>query len=228
MLNAAVVDSATKKIAAGLYYNFIHASPSRTLFNLQGGGTFELEETVKTHEVGLSLAYPLFNVVHLGVTAKYINIGVDQPDDTPEELEDDGDDGFTMDIGAVIRPLPALHLGVVYTNAIPIEHSYYPRQLGMGVAYALGASFLAEFDAVLDFDRGDELKASYHGGGELFLGQSYALRAGGMHDTYRDATYVTAGLGLVTSKIALDFGLRQMVDGGAETMIAFSTRIFLQ
>jgi len=227
LMNVAVVDSATKTIAAGLYYSYIHASPSRTFYRLTGP-EYSLEETIQTHEVGLSLAYPLFNLVHIGLTGKYINVDVEQPDDTPDELTDDTDDGFTMDIGAILKPLPSLNLGVVYSNAIPIDNPSYTRQLGMGIAYALGASFLAEFDAVLDFDKGDEVKTSYHGGGELFLGGSYALRGGGMYDSYRKATYVTAGLGLVASKIALDFGLRQMVEGGAETMVAFSTRVFLQ
>jgi hypothetical protein len=49
-----------------------------------------------------------------------------------------------------------------------------------------------------------------------------------MHDTYRQATYASGGLGFVTNKLGFDFGLRQMVDGGAETLIAFSVRLFVQ
>jgi len=227
LVHASVVDSATKTIAAGLYYSYVHATPERTLYNLQGGGTFDLKETIDTHEAGLALSYPLANLVHLGVTSKYVNIGVDQPEDTPEAVQTDGDSGFTMDIGMIVTPFPGFNLGVVYANAIPIEHPDYTRQLGMGVAYAMGTKFLAEFDVVLDFDRSEETKASYHGGGELFLGGSFALRGGVMHDTGREATYATGGLGLVTKNLALDFGLRQMVDGGAESLLAFSARLFL-
>jgi hypothetical protein len=227
LVNVSVVDSATKRIAAGLFYSFMHATPSRTLA-MPGKTTFSLEETISAHETGLALSYPLADLIHLGLTGKYVKIDIEQPDDTPAEVEDDGDSGFTMDFGAVVKPLPSLNLGVVYTNAVPIENTAYTRQLGLGIAYALGTKFLAEFDAVLDFDRGDEVKASYHGGAELFLGTSYALRGGAMHDTFREATYVTGGLGVVAKKLALDFGLRQMVDGGAETMLAFSVRLFLQ
>jgi hypothetical protein len=227
LVNVSVVDSATKRIAAGLFYSFMHATPSRTLA-MPGKTTFSLEETLSGHETGLALSYPLANLIHLGMTGKYVKVSVEQPEETPAEVQDDGDSGFTMDFGAVLKPLPSLNLGVVYTNAIPIEHTAYSRQLGMGIAYAVGTKFLAEFDAVLDFDRAEELKASYHGGAELFLGTSYAIRGGAMHDTIREATYVTGGLGVVAKKIALDFGLRQMVDGGAETMVAFSVRLFLQ
>jgi hypothetical protein len=100
--------------------------------------------------------------------------------------------------------------------------------LGMGVAYAFGTRLLAEFDAVLDFDRAESVKASYHGGIEVFLAERYAIRGGVLHDTIRDGTFVTGGLGFVSRKIGLDFGLRQMVDGGAETLVAFSVRLFLQ
>jgi hypothetical protein len=227
LLHASVVDSATKRIAAGLYYNFIHASPSRTL-----QGNTKLEETLKTHEVGLALAYPLAQLLHLGLTGKYVTIDIEQTlenDGTvPPEAKNEGDSGFTMDIGAVIKPLPALNLAVVYANVIPIENSQYNRQLGFGVAYALGTRFLAEFDTVLDFDKAEEVKVSYHGGAELFLGAFYGFRGGVMYDTFREATYVSGGFGIVAKKIALDFGLRQMVDGGAESMVAFSVRLFLQ
>ena len=55
----------------------------------------------------------------------------------------------------------------------------------------------------------------------------FALRGGVIFDTKADNTYVTGGLGFVYKKIGLDFGMRQMVDGGAETLIAFSIRMFL-
>lgn len=228
LLHASVVDSVTKKLAAGLYYSFVYAQPSRTL-PLAGGKTFTLEETLSTHEAGLALAYPLGDMFHLGVTTKYINISVEQPDGTPADAVDEGDDGVTMDIGGIIRVLPQLNLAVTFCNAIPIDHVTYPRQLGLGISYALGTTLLAEFDAVLDFDRGEEkVNPSYHGGLEIFLADKYALRGGVQHDTVRQATYASGGIGFVSSKVALDFGLRQMVDGGAETLLAFSVRLFVQ
>jgi hypothetical protein len=226
-VNASVVDSATKKLAAGLYYSFVYASPSRTLYNVPGG-SFTLEETLKTHEAGLALSYPLASMLHLGVGVKYVNVAVEQPEGTPETAADDGASGVSMDMGAILVPFPSLHLAVTYSNAIPLDHETYPRLLGMGISYGLGTRLLAEFDTVLDFDRGDGVKASYHGGGEFVLAQRYGVRAGAMHDTLRDATYVTCGLGVLAQKVALDFALRQMVDGGAETMVAFSVRFFVQ
>jgi hypothetical protein len=227
LVNVSVVDSATKRIAAGLYYSFVYSSPSQTL-GLPDGTTFSMEETLMTHEAGLAVSYPLGDILHLGITSKYISVGVEQPDETPDGAVDDGDSGVTMDIGLIVKIMPTLNLGVVYRNAIPMDHPTYPRLLGMGVSYALGTRLLAEFDVQLDFDRAEEVKPSYHGGAELFLATRYALRGGVMHDTLREATYATGGLGLVTKKLGLDFGLRQMVEGGAETLVAFSVRLFVQ
>jgi hypothetical protein len=227
ILTASVVDSVTKKLAAGLYYAYIHASPSRTL-PIKGGKVFTLEETIDTHEAGLALAYPLGQILHLGVTTKYVNLTREQPEDTPEAALADGANGVTMDIGVILRVIPQLNLAATFHNAIPIDHESYARSLGLGVSYAFGTMFLAEFNTVLDFDRAEEIKPSYHGGLELFLGGKYALRGGVMHDTFREATYASGGVGFMTNKIGLDFGLRQMVDGGAETLIAFSVRLFVQ
>jgi len=227
ILTASVVDSVTKRLAAGLYYAYIHASPSRTL-PIKGGKVFTLEETIDTHEAGLAMAYPLGNILHLGVTTKYINIELEQPEDTPDAALAEGDDGVTMDIGVILRVIPQLNIAATFHNAIPIDNASYSRSLGLGVSYVFGTMFLAEFNTVLDFDRAEEIMPSYHGGLEVFLAGKYALRGGVMHDTIREATYASGGLGFVTRKLALDFGLRQMVDGGAETLLVFSVRLFVQ
>ena len=75
-----------------------------------------------------------------------INLSVEQPEETPEELINEGGNKFTMDIGAILSPIKGLNLAVVYSNAVPMDDDHYPRLLGLGISYALGARFLAEFD----------------------------------------------------------------------------------
>lgn len=225
LMNVSIVDSVTSRLAAGLSYAFEHATPRRTLA-LSGAGPFTLEETQTTHEIALAFAYPLGRLFHLGLTTKYVDLSIDQPEGTPEAVRTGGADGLTMDVGAVLNPFSSLNIAVVGYNLVGIDEEFYPRLLGMGVSYALGLTFLAEFDAVLNFTAADEVKASYHGGAELFLGGSYALRGGVMHDTLRQSTYASGGLGLISNKVALDLSLRQMVSGGAETTFAASLRVF--
>jgi hypothetical protein len=226
LVNVSIVDSVTSRVAAGLFYSYGHASPACTLA-LGGGKTFALTETVNVHEAGIALSYPLANMLHLGVTTKYVRRSVDQPEGTPAETQEPSVSNVTLDVGAILKPISALSLAAVGYNLIPVEGSAYPREVGFGVSYALGTVFLAEFDAVLNLTGADSVKASYHGGGELFLGNTYAIRGGAMHDTLRQATYATGGLGLVSSKMGLDIGLRQMVNGGAETLVAFAIRLYV-
>lgn len=226
MMNVSVVDSITTKVAAGLFYSFTRGTPSRTLA-LGAGKTFDLDQTITTHEVGLAVSYPIANMIHLGVTNRYARLGIDQPEGTPDAFKDGGGQGYTMDIGAVLTLIPSLNIAITGQNLVAIHPQYFPRLMGLGVSYTLGTTFLAEFDSVLNFSSADSVKASFHGGGELFLGSTYALRAGVAHDLLREATYVTGGLGLISTKVGLDAALRQMVRGGAETTIALALRVFM-
>ena len=225
LVNVSIVDSYTARVAAGLSYSFLHSTPTTTLPLV--GSSLSLQNTWNTHEAALALSYPLGKVFYLGFTSKYVYQTVEQPENTPEEAKRGGVNGFTMDVGGILRPIPALSLAVTGQNLVGLDKFTYPRLMGLGISYALGTKFLAEFDSVLNFSTAEKVKASYHVGGELFLGNAYAIRAGYQYDSLREANYVSGGLGLVSSKIAVDFGLRQMLTGGADTTIAFALRLFL-
>ncbi len=227
LVNASVVDSATNKVAAGLFYSFSHASPTKTLA-LSGGKAFDLQDTIMTHEAGVALGYPFGTFLHIGLITRYVNITVEQAENTPESAKLEETDTVTMDIGAIISPFKSLRLAVVGYNVVPVEGYEFPIQLGLGISYSFGAKFLAEFDTVLDFTRDDTVAASYHGGVELFVGSLVALRGGFQHDTIREASYASGGVGFITRKVGVDLAVRQMVDGGAETLLAVSFRMFVQ
>ena len=227
LVNATVVDSATNRIAAGLFYSFSHASPTKVLA-LPGGKAFDLEETIMTHEAGLAMAYPFGNYLHIGLITRYVNVTVEQPEGTPAAVKLEDIDSVTMDFGAIVSPFKSLRLAVVGYNVIPVEGDAFPIQLGLGISYSFGAKFLAEFDTVLDFSREETVAASYHGGVELFMASLVALRAGFQHDTVREASYASGGVGFITKKVGIDLAVRQMVDGGAETLLAVSIRMFVQ
>lgn len=237
LVNASIIDSVTTGVAAGLFYSFSHASPTHVLAT-STQDNIQIENIIQTHEAGLALGYCLSNMFHLGINARYVYMdveqtamaevgGLQQAVTLPEAFVLETKHTATLDVGGIVRPWGGLSIGVVGHNLVPIKGPAFPIQLGLGLAYAFGTRFLAEFDSVLDFSRDETVVASFHGGGELFLADMVAVRAGVMHDMFREATYASGGLGLVTRKVGLDFGLRQMVDGGAETLIAFSVRLFV-
>jgi hypothetical protein len=227
LLNASIADSSTSKLAAGLAYSFAHSSPS-WLVSLGGGKTFPLSETIDSHEVALALAYPLFNMAAIGVTTRYINHKVTVPEDTPTALVEEDLSTVSLDIGGEITLLGSLQIGVVGYNIAPTHNAAYPTRLGIGISYTFGSRFLLEFDPVLDFTSADSMKPSYHAGGELSIIEYLTLRAGFMYSTLRTASYASGGASVNLKKFSFDFGLRQMVKGGAETLIALSIRLSLE
>lgn len=230
-MSVAVVDSATtRRIAAGLFYNFTHATPE--FLAVGPDGAVGVEQTNNTHEVGAALSMPLGEYLFLGVSTRYINLSSSLSEKAPP-LPTPDISTLTMDVGGIVRFGSMLNLAVVGYNLIPVDKDFshlYPQALGLGLSFSLGTTFLAEFDTVIDFtsDKTKKATASFHGGAELFLGQSYAFRAGAAHDMFREATYISTGLSLVTKRLGLEFGLRQQVDGGAETLLAFSLNLFVQ
>lgn len=231
-LSAAVVDSVTtRKIAAGLFYNFVTASPK---FNQAGpGGPISIERSEQTHETGLALSMPLGRWLIIGLTGRYINVSSELNEEAPEGTASPDISTITLDVGGIVRLGSGFNLAVVGYNLIPVDDTfsdYYPQALGLGAAYSLGQMATLSFDSVLDFSSApnDEVKASFHGGAEVFFGKRYAIRGGAMHDMLREATYVNAGLGLVSRRVGLEFGLRQQVEGGSETLLAFSLNLFVQ
>lgn len=249
LVNTSIMDSTTSGLAAGVFYSFSHASPSRHV-PYKPNDPLLLQETIETHETGLSLAYVLFSRLYVGLTAKYVHYDLKQiymPYNTLKDTDPPiptadvvSIDTFTIDVGAIIQLFDGLHIGVVGYNLIPVQYNKivnnipiqvnsdaFPLSMGLGISYMFGQRLLAEFDAVMDFTTEETITSSFHGGAELYLGDMFALRGGVIFDTKADNTYVTGGLGFVYKKIGLDFGMRQMVDGGAETLIAFSIRMFL-
>jgi hypothetical protein len=230
-ISAAVVDSQTsKRIAAGLYYNFIRSNPTFSIASQNGA--VQIDQTDTTHEVGLALSMPLGRYIMLGVTQKYINHGSDLPASAPEDLPKADISAYTVDVGGIVR-VGRFNFAAVGYNLVPVDDEFtnlYPQSLGLGVSVAFGTLFSAGFDTVLDFtsDPDNKVKPSFHGGGELFLAKRYALRVGAMHDTVRDATYVTGGGGLVFKRLSFEASVRQMVNGGDETLVALSLNLFLR
>lgn len=206
-----MVDSITSPIAAGLYYTFLTSEPAFA------------GQTTKTsvHEAALGLALPVGSVLSLGVTPVKFNKQTTE-DAAGNEAEVSR---FSLDAGAVLRPVPGLSLGAAGINLVNAKAPLH-KQVGFGAGYTLGEVFVVEFDTRLDLDRREEVSPRYSGGIELFLAHALALRAGAIHEAKEDATYLSAGVGYITAAAGVEAGLRQQVDAGDETLFGFSLKLF--
>ena len=226
-LSTAIVDTSTARLVhAGVFYNYTSANPSYAL----PAGT--VSQTNTSHEVGLALSMPLGEWLILGVTGRYTSHSSSLDEGSLQGIELASISAFTMDVGGIIRLGKQFSLAVVGYNLIPLDGRFdalYPQSLGLGAAFNQDM-LTASFDTVIDFTSHpeDTPKPSFHGGLEYFAVGHYALRAGVMHDTLRDATYVSGGLGLLVQKAGAEFSLRQQVSGGAETLLSMSLNLYLQ
>lgn len=176
-----------------------------------------------THVGGLALSRMLVPRILLGTTAKYYRFKSNMADEPDAS-------GTTFDIGATLRLTRAINIGASAQNLWSTNESpQFPRAVGGGLYAHPLPSLALSFDArwLLDGDR----SARYGGGAELFLrtsgGQAgFALRGGGLRDDGLDATYVSAGLGYASIRWGVDVAGRREVDGGDETMLLGSLRIF--
>jgi len=202
-------------IAGCFYYRFFDASP-------------ELGDAVydrPTHEFGANLSRGLTASIFVGVNVRYF-------DYDSELMNEDDTKGFTADAGIIVRPANILSLGFVGYNLIPKDTPQYPTAVGGGVTVrplpqlSLGADGLWDLD-----DDNDQGSGRYGFGGEYFITAAdkqsgYPLRGGYIYDNPLEASYVTGGVGFISSKIGLDVGLRRQISGGDELMVQAGLRFF--
>lgn len=225
-LHVSITDSVTqRKVAMGLYYNFIYDSPRAAFRVLQG--TPETLVPVPSqaftrsgHEVGAVTAFPLGDRFILGTTVKYAYFSTTAQLADPfvtsstvgKDLSYDlGTIGsvVTLDIGLSLRLTDGLSVGLVGQNLWG-HGSELPTQLGLGLAYAASARMTLAADLLVNFTGYQEcasmLKAScptYQnrivfragGGAEYSIADRVPLRLGYLFDSNLTSHHLTGGLG---------------------------------
>jgi hypothetical protein len=198
----------TVPVAGCLYYRY-HLEP--------GDGTRS-----RVHEVGSTASRAFGQSAATGLTVKYF--------DTAGPGEDDS--GFAVDAGLVVRVVQSLRIGAVGYNLVNGGAVQYARAVGAGITVQPLPTLSLHADGLWQLEREDDEGSTgrYGGGAEYFLSAGnqqvgYPLRLGAVHDVAGDATYVTGGLGIMTTTVALDVGARKLLDGDEITVLA-SLRIF--
>lgn len=205
----------TVPIPGCFYYRYFTATP-------------ELDNSPfdrRVHEFGTVGARQLTPRVLIGLNGKYFDYESDDP-------AEGNSDGFAFDLGLTVKASDAVNIAFVSNNLWAADSAQYPRAVAGGVTLRPALQLALSFDALwnLDVDEG-ESTGRYGGGAEYFLSSAnkqsgYPLRAGAVYDNQLEATYITAGIGFLSTKMGLDVGARKQVDGGDELMIHASLRIF--
>jgi hypothetical protein len=198
----------TTPVAGCLYYRY-YLQP--------GDGT-----RFRVHEVGSAAARAFGQSAAAGLTVKYF--------DTAGPGEDDS--GFAVDAGLVVRLAQSFRIGAVGHNLVNGGAIQYARAVGAGITVQPMPTLSLHVDGLWQIEREDDEGSTgrYGGGVEYFLSTAdlqtgYPLRLGVVHDVAVDATYLTGGLGITTSSVALDLGARKQLEGDEIAVLA-SLRVF--
>jgi hypothetical protein len=195
-----VVDSVSAPIAAGTAY-------VRAQKGVYEGNLWHL-----------TLAGRISERMFLGVTGKYYKVS------GPEEVS-----SITMDAGLFWQLTENLSVGGAGYNLIPTNNdATLPRGVGAGFTFGSERSLQVVGDWRADFDRDpeDETKNRYGIGAEYFLGGRFPVRAGYQFDEILDSQFWSVGAGLVSGRMAIDFGFRQSIDDASARTFAVAIRGF--
>jgi hypothetical protein len=228
----AVVDSMTSKLAAGV--------SARMLFGEGDAGENS------GWEGRLSLAFPLGDMLSLGVSGRYANFTLSDDLAVPEgqrmgEPQVAGQTGapdqtfklkaFTLDAALTLRPIESLSISALGYNLIDTESPLAPLMVGGSVGLRVADQLMLGGDVLADLNTHDSFDGTklVLGGGLEFLASGVVpLRGGYQFDQGRKQHAVTGGVGFVDTRFGLQVGLRQVVAGGKETHVMAALQYFVQ
>jgi hypothetical protein len=201
-LSFSAVDSETSSVTGGVAYTRVFSGPwTGNLFHVP-------------------IAFPVANSFFLGVTGKYQSL--DGP--AHDEMR-----AGNLDASAFWQPVNLVGVGASVYNLLNAGHQQIePRAYGAGLSIGDDRRFHVAADWRGDEQRRGKLTSLYAVGGELLVSDAVPLRAGFMRDETRNASFWSAGIGIVSSGgFGIDVGYRQRIEDPLERTIAVALKLFL-
>lgn len=216
----AVVDSTTSRLAGGFggTWNTMDADGIRRQWT----------------DLRLSLAYPLSDRFHLGLTGRYlrVNQGVARGPFRASTVSDGLPDEpivneFTFDAGAAVAITDQFRFAVSGRNLTAPGNGLLP----LGVAGGLGWSnqmVTAEANTLVDFTTFGDPRMRMMGGVEVLLADRVPLRGGYRYDAGMRTHSLGLGVGYVDRRFSVELGgRRDIVADHPATTIALGLRFFI-
>ena len=150
-------------------------------------------------------------------------------------------------MGLIVRLGDKFNIGAVGYNLWDHGSRESPLSLGLGLAYVPAQVLSINFDAVINFTGYTTLhvlpndKITYDSrttvrlgpGLEFLAGHKVPIRAGFVYDSAErgknsaGATYLTLGLGYLSTSFGVDLGYRLKTSGGIENFLMLGLRLFV-
>jgi hypothetical protein len=133
---------------------------------------------------------------------------------------------FTFDVGATAAIGQALRIGVVGHNLTNPGTALAPTTGAAGIGYGTH-DFAIEADGLLDFTTYGSVRGRVMVGGELFVADRYAIRAGWRYDSGTGLNAPTLGFGYIDPRWSIEIAARRdLVSDHASTFAALALRYF--
>lgn len=221
---AAVVDSMTSRLAAGMSF--------RTLFGSNEAGKNQ------GWEAKLALAMPIGDMLSIGVSGRYADFKIADPHAKPETPPVMGQPldqrfglkHFTMDASISLRPVPGFAISALAYNMVNTDSPLAPVMVGGGASFS-NSGLTVGGDLLFDLNKQGLFSAPpiLVGGGLEYLASGLApLRFGYAYDQGRAQNYITGGVGYIDPRFGVQASLRQTVNGPGETTLFMGVQYFVQ
>lgn len=224
-LGAAVVDSVTSKLAAGISFRgFISSADTSD----------ENRRDFDGIDVYLGLGYPLGEAVSLGLAGRYNNFWRSDVFVDDFENETDTEDvtlakGLNLDASLRIMPANNLQFALLAYNVVydKRDSPYVPVMVGGSFSFNIDKYATLGLDGLADVTSFDGVQFLVGAGGEYFISGVVPIRLGYRFDTGRKQHDVTGGVGYTDRHFGVDLSLRQRVAGGDETRLMAALRFYV-
>lgn len=210
-LGAAVVDSSTSKVGAGLAFR----------------GFLSGDTGVAGIDGRAGLAFPFSDQVSIGVGGRYLNLTYDDKTPAGRETELKLVDGFTMDASLRIAPIPALSIEAMAVNFIDLDSAYAPVMLGGAIAYTAASIVTIGFDTLVDISTFDTAGVLLGGGVEFLAANIVPIRLGYAFDTKRELHTLSGGLGYTDRSVGFDLSIQQQLSREKDTRVMGAFRYYV-
>jgi hypothetical protein len=177
-------------------------------------------------DVRAGLALPLGDYVALGATGRWLR--VDQSISAGPFGHSFASDGTpngslvntaTFDAGATASLGENVRIGAVGHNLTNPKTALAPTTGALGIGYG-AHEFALELDGSLDFTTYQSVTGRIMGGGEIFLADRYAIRAGWRYDTGTRLHTPSLGFGYIDPRWSIELALRHDLTGDHSSTFA--------
>lgn len=197
LATAAVSDSSSGDVAAGVAYDFV---------------TYGVDDRRWAHLTTFALAMPVSEMVHLGVSARnQIITGATNTN------------SISLNAGVVVKVASFLNVGVSGHNLVPVYNRDVTRFFAASVSGVFFGQLSPAIDVRADFN-GPTPRFAYHGGLEWLVSMTYPLRLGYERDDITGHQYVGGGVGIFDAGSGIDFSYRHELGGDEGRLLALTVK----